>query len=798
MPPPLRGPVAGASMFDQLQSHLSDSYRLERELGGGGMSRVFLATDTSLERPVVIKVLTPLATGEVSAARFRREILVSSKLQHPLIVPLLAAGQAGDLLYYTMPYVEGESLRERVDREGALPLADVIAILRDLLSALVYAHGRGIVHRDIKPENIMLSGGQAVILDFGVARALDAGSSEASIARTTAGMVVGTPMYMAPEQAAADPAVDHRADLYALGLVAYELLAGAPPFGGKTPQAIMAAHVAQVPEPVQARRPEAPDWLAALVAQLLAKEPSERPQSAKDTLEALERDAGSGAHTPVRGAGLRRTGWVVAALVVALVVWTVWSAGQRTLFPAAPDDAELVTLGVMPFENLSGDPDDAPLVDGLSEELIDVLGRVPGLRVAARTSSFALKGQALPVDSIGRLLGVSAIVSGTMRRSAEQLRVTVRLEDVASRETLWSEQYNRPAGEHFAIQEGIARQVVTRLVGTLAAGFSERLVARRTQNLEAHDLVLRGRYALNSRLSAADSAPALAVGHFARALELDPDYAAAAAGLSEAYTALGALGMRTKAEVYPLALDAAERAVAIDPADPDALKAHGFILAQRGDLRTAENVLLRARAVSPYDGWIHHYHALVLVGLGRFDEAVAATEIARLVDPLGTRGLTIRAVLGYMPGREVDLREDLIRTVRENPRYPWALQALGVGELMAGRHAEAVAHLEQARATGQAIPPVHAMLVLAYRGMERGDDAQAVLDELRGLPPERQVPNRLVLHAASGELDEAFALANQTEWDFTLLIDIRTSPFLQSFRADPRYPGFLSRFGLEP
>jgi eukaryotic-like serine/threonine-protein kinase len=786
-------------MLDQLQSHLSGSYRLERELSGGGMSRVFLATDTSLERPVVIKVLTPVATGEVSAARFRREILVSSKLQHPLIVPLLAAGQAGDLLYYTMPYVEGESLRERVDREGALPVADVIAILRDLLSALVYAHGRGVVHRDIKPENIMLSGGQAVILDFGVARALDAGSSEASLARTTAGVVVGTPMYMAPEQAAADPAVDHRADLYALGLVAYELLTGAPPFEGKTPQAIMAAHVAQVPEPVQARRPDAPDWLATLIARLLAKEPSERPPSAKATLEALERDAGSGSHAPVRGASLRRAGWIVAALVVALVVWTLWPAWQRTLPPEPPTDAELVTLGVMPFENLSGDPDDAPLVDGLSEELIDVLGRVPGLRVAARTSSFALKGRALPVDSIGRLLGVSAIVSGTMRRSADQLRVTVRLEDVASRETLWSEQYNRPAGEHFAIQEGIARQVVTRLVGTLAAGFSERLVARRTLNPEAHDLVLRGRYALNARLSAVDSAPALAVGQFARALELDPGYAAAAAGLAEAYTVLGVFGTRPKSEVYPLALAAAERAVAIDSTDPDALKAYGFILAQRGSFAAAEQALLRAKAVSPYDGWIHHYHALVLTGLGRFDEAIAASDIARLVDPLGTRGLTVRAVLGYVPGHEVDLRADLLQTVRENPRYPWALYGLGLGDLVAGRHAEAVAWLERAKESGPAIPSVHAMLVLAYRGVGRENDAREVIAELDRLQPERRLTTNLVLlRAAIGELDHAFALATEAEWDLTSLIDIRVNPFLDRFRADSRYRGLLSGLGLEP
>jgi serine/threonine-protein kinase len=311
-------------MFDQLQSHLSDSYRLERELGGGGMSRVFLATDTSLERPVVIKVLTPLATGEVSAARFRREILVSSKLQHPLIVPLLSAGEAGGLLYYTMPFVEGESLRHRLDRDGALLLPDVVAILRDLLSALVYAHGHGIVHRDIKPENIMLSGGRAVILDFGVARALDAGSGEASIARTTAGVVVGTPLYMSPEQAAADPGVDHRADLYALGLVGYELLTGAPPFEGRTPQAIMAAQVAQVPAAVQSRRADVPAWLSDLIARLLSKEPSDRPASASHTLRALEQEADTGLASAGKQWILRRAGWVVAALVAALLAASLW------------------------------------------------------------------------------------------------------------------------------------------------------------------------------------------------------------------------------------------------------------------------------------------------------------------------------------------------------------------------------------------------------------------------------------------------------------------------------------------
>ena len=273
---------------EQLQATLGDAYLLERELGGGGMSRVFLAHETSLGRKVVVKVLLPELAAGVSVDRFRREIQLAAQLQHPHIVPLLAAGESNGLPYFTMPFVVGESLRARVAR-GELPVGETVHILRDVVSALAYAHEFGVAHRDIKPDNVLLTGGVAVVTDFGVAKAVSV-SSEAQqhTALTSMGMALGTPAYMAPEQATADPNVDHRADIYALGAMAYELLTGRAPFAGRSAQATLAAHVVEDPEPVERRRPGLPPPLAALVMQCLAKRPADRPQAAADVIHVLD------------------------------------------------------------------------------------------------------------------------------------------------------------------------------------------------------------------------------------------------------------------------------------------------------------------------------------------------------------------------------------------------------------------------------------------------------------------------------------------------------------------------------
>jgi len=345
---------------EQLQIALGDAYLLERELGGGGMSRVFLALDKALGRRVVVKVLLPELAAGVNVDRFRREILLAAQLQHPHIVPLLSAGEAGSLPYFIMPFVAGESLRARMGREGELPIADTVRILRDVVSALAYAHSCGVIHRDVKPDNVLISGGVAVVTDFGVAKAVSVSSDPGSgAAVTTLGVALGTPTYMAPEQATASPQTDHRADIYALGAMAYEMLAGTPPFSGRSPQAMLAAHVMEDPEPVERRRPVVPPMLAGLVRDCLAKRPADRPQTAVEvmhTLDAIATPTGgtvpttvARAHTPSEGTPprRRRIAGAVAALALLLglggVLWLwrrpaepVASGAPATEMPAAP------------------------------------------------------------------------------------------------------------------------------------------------------------------------------------------------------------------------------------------------------------------------------------------------------------------------------------------------------------------------------------------------------------------------------------------------------------------------------
>ena len=294
-----------SSLRDQLQAALGDAYLLERELGGGGMSRVFVALDRALGRQVVVKVLLPELGAGVNVERFRREIQVAAKLQHPLIVPLLLAGEANGLPYFIMPFVNGESLRTKVTREGEFPIPETLRILRDVVSALAYAHANGVIHRDIKPDNVLLSGGVACVTDFGVAKAVSASAgSGQSTGLTSLGVALGTPAYMAPEQATASPLTDHRADIYALGVMAYEMLTGSPPFIGRSAQQVLAAHVVEDPEPIERRRAAVPPMLAALVRDCLAKRPADRPQTAAQVLHILDAittpSSGSMATTAVR------------------------------------------------------------------------------------------------------------------------------------------------------------------------------------------------------------------------------------------------------------------------------------------------------------------------------------------------------------------------------------------------------------------------------------------------------------------------------------------------------------------
>jgi eukaryotic-like serine/threonine-protein kinase len=286
------GSTLQPELRERLQASLGSAYTIERELPRGGMSRVFVAVETALGRRVVIKVLAPELTATLSAERFKREIMLAARLQHPNIVPLLASGQAGTSLFYTMPLVDGESLRERIDRERPMEFGNITRVLEEVASALAYAHGEGIIHRDIKPENVMFFHGRAVVLDFGIGKALMSAQREDSDGRiTAAGVSLGTPTYIAPEQASGDPTLDHRADIYALGVVAYEMITGHPPFRGRTPQAIMAAHAKEAPEAISSRRADVPSALSRIVMKCLEKAPSDRPASAAEIAHLLSPSA---------------------------------------------------------------------------------------------------------------------------------------------------------------------------------------------------------------------------------------------------------------------------------------------------------------------------------------------------------------------------------------------------------------------------------------------------------------------------------------------------------------------------
>jgi len=607
---------------DQLQSALGSAYTLERELGGGGMSRVFVATETALGRRVVIKVLTPELAEGLSADRFAREIRLAAALQDPHIVPVLAAGVAGSLPYYTMPYVEGESLRARLLRGDHLPLGETVGILRDVAVALEYAHARGIVHRDIKPENVLLAGRTAVVADFGIAKAVSAARAEnASSTLTSVGQSLGTPAYMAPEQAAGDP-TDHRSDLYAWGVMAYELIAGRHPFADKaSSQALMTAHVMEMPTPLADKRPGLPPPLAALVMQALAKQAVARPQSAADLVQALDAitspggglrsashakaaaAAGAGAvaeavATPKRRLpiGLAVIGIVVIALGALGVA--VWKRG-----PVAGEAASgPKRVAVLPFDNL-GDSTDAYFADGVANEV-----------------------------------GVEYLLTGTVQwqkggGGANRVHVTPELIQAATGASKWQQAFDASMTDVFKVQADIAGQVAQALGIALGAGEQKQLAERPTQNLSAYDAFLRGEAASQGLSVSQPSTMRQAIQAYEQAVALDSTFVQAWAQLSRANSRIYLLATADLTAASN-ARRAADRALALAPNRPEGHQALGqYYIDVQGDNARGLSEDSIALALAPFNAELLATTARAEYHLGRWDAARKRLEQAAQLDP---------------------------------------------------------------------------------------------------------------------------------------------------------------------
>ncbi len=641
-----------ADLRAQLQAGLGGSYTLERELGRGGMATVFLAQDLKHDRPVALKVLHPELAATLGPERFLREIRLAARLQHPHILTVLDSGDTGGRLWFTMPYVEGETLRARLTREKQLPVGDALRIAREAASGLDYAHRHGVIHRDIKPENLLLTAdGQVLVADFGIGRAMEGAGGAERLTET--GMIVGTPAYMSPEQSAGERDLDARTDIYSLGTVLYEMLAGEPPFTGPNAQSIIAKRISgQVPS-LRRARPTVPEDIERATLQALASFPADRYASAADFARALEvtatteirQPSATVAHRARPGFSLRRP--VTAALLVGFLIGVgVLFAWRRNHAPAAAEAGER-RVAVLPFENL-GDSADAYFADGITDAVRGKLTGLPGMRVTGSNSSRQYRGTEKSPQEIGRELGVDFILVGNVRwqksAGASRVQVSPELIEVASAEARWQQPFDAALTDVFQVQADIAGRVAQAL--DVAIGSREETLADRpTRNLQAYDAYLKGQ----ARFAAGPSPVNLrqAVDLFERAVALDSGFVDAWVGLSLASALLYSNGAPSP-QVADRARTAADRALALDAKDPDAYWALGgyYRLVVGADAKAVEQYA-KGLALVPGHPDLLRGLGLAEVGLGRWEDAVATLRKSRQLDPrsAGTAGVLANALL---------------------------------------------------------------------------------------------------------------------------------------------------------
>jgi eukaryotic-like serine/threonine-protein kinase len=645
------------TLRQSLQTSLGSAYTIERELGGGGMSRVYVASELALGRQVVIKLLPPELAAGVSTERFKREIQLAARLQHPHIVPLLAAGESDGLPYFTMPYVEGESLRVRLAKRGEMPVAEAVRVLREIVSALAYAHAHGVVHRDIKPDNVLLSGGAAMVTDFGVAKALSSSSNAEHGGVTSLGVALGTPAYMAPEQASADPTVDHRADVYAFGILAYELLTGQTPFGGRTPQGLLAAHVTEPPEPIQKRRASLPPALGALVMRCLEKRPADRPQTAEEIMHALDDlTTPSGgmpptlttASTTTASSGGRPLAFAAVGIVAVLVLAGAGYAWRTHGVVPTADAAMVITLAVLPFDNAGAD-DQASFTDGLTDAVTAKLSALPTLAVIDRRSSAQYRASTKPANQIGTELGVRYLLEGVVRWAKDRAgvwraQVTPTLIDARTGTTKWTgDPVVIAPDDPFSAQSAIATKVVDALEVALRP--TDRVALQRpfSSNPEAFAAYERGKAMEITARS--PSGVRRVIAEFARAVELDSTFADAWVGLESAHAKL-ANTLPGDREAEEQARSILARALARFPGHPHLLLQIAAMRLQFDhDTLGLDTLVRRALAAAPNDTWVLTRSAGLLRARQQYDSSYALYARAAQLDPRSAFALLNAAIM---------------------------------------------------------------------------------------------------------------------------------------------------------
>jgi serine/threonine-protein kinase len=741
-----------------LRDALAGRYRIERELGRGGMAVVFLAEDLKHRRRVAIKVLRPEVAKAIGSGRFLREIEIAAQLSHPHILPLFDSGEAGKpgsrderFLFFVMPYVEGESLRDLLTREKQLPIEDALRIAREVADALAYAHRAGVVHRDIKPENILLQAGHPVVSDFGIASALQAAAGEPL---TDPGFAVGTPVYMSPEQSVGE-AVDSRSDVYSLACVLFEMLAGDPPFTGSTAQAIQARKVMDTAPRIRTVRELVPEGVERVIRTALARVPADRFSTVSEFSAALAH--GAVARAPVR------------------------------------------SVAVLPFLNLSAGPDNEYFADGITEDVIAQLSKIRSLKVISRTSVMMFKKREQSLREIGQLLSAATLLEGSVRRAGDRVRIVAQLIDAETDQHLWAETYDRKLDDIFAIQSDVALQIATALKAELSPDEQTRIHRGPTRDLQAYQLYLQGRHWFVRHTA---EGLRQAVDYFRRAIAKDPGFALAHADLAQAYTELALAsggGLFRPEEGFALAGQSVAAALALDGALSEAHCMLGFLRYVRDfDWGAAEAEFRRALELSPNNADANDLYGRMLAALGRHDEALPFVTRAQELDPLSHR--TDLAAVLLRAGRYEEALPAAEHAVALDPGYGRGHATLGWVYVKLGRVEEGLAELRQGAELTLDDAMFLAQLGEAYALTGREAEARDVLRRLEERSREEYVTPYYFayVYTGLGEHDKAIDNLEQCLVEHSGgLCGLKASFLFAPLRGHPRFEALLRKLRLQ-